>query len=231
MVTKICVMLIVMGLASLVARPALAQDWGAWEVVLGNECACAGCSFVPGTPPAGCNIPTISCERRDTTISVDAEEPYEGWSEPCPCEYCPGCCTNPPCSCIGLPPTITCDEIIIPIESTIDLSDIAGCYSDAGLLEAMFREVAGYYAGSFDVRCECTASLCYVQYTHVRLIFQIVTVQMSHQWRMNRHYTPSTCTLAGDNYTNCGSDTSTMAFTIASGDCVRFPMACGPVCP
>jgi hypothetical protein len=211
------------------------QVWGPWVSVAMSQCQCMGCSTSTGTFP-NCELLSIACHRRDSSLSVSSGNQTEVRSEPVTCEYCPTCCTDPPCSCHDLPSSVYCDDA--KLTCTDELSDLvlAACLGPAapGVEQGLFGAI-GYTGNATDMICPAFAGLCTITTTTASLWTWVgAKATQDHEWRVVRIFTGEECQVTAPVITSCGGATSGVVADVVdpfSGTCTVRAEPCGPVCP
>lgn len=212
-----------------------AQTWGPWLQVWGTECTCASCAWGASNVPPECTY-YLKCYRRDSDVTVSAGVESSQYSAPCYCEYCPQCCEDPPCSCVGLPPSHNCGQACMTVNNAVTFTLVDGCISTMPayhMIVDSLQTAAGYSPGyCIEVCCDCLAALCHKQETIARGIYlKNVKATMRHHWAVSGYAVcPSGNSIPVHNV--CQVRDSTQYYTIVlGGECIEISEWCGPVCP
>lgn len=216
-----------------IACPCAAQTWGAWVAVPVGGCECQCCSVSTYEPP-NCDL-VVTCQRRDSSIVTTLGSYVYDDSDPVVCEYCPTCCTDPPCSCIGIPSSIYCGDAEVSADEEVLSLDIASCLHNGATIQQALLSETGYTELSHTHICPAVAGLCYETETVARLPKWVgTTAAMDHEWRIIRVYRGLTCPIGGTYFTSCGTAKSSVKTTVLdvfSASCLVSYETCGPACP
>lgn len=213
--------------------------WDVWVVVPTSECT--GCGLPVDADP-DCGAFASGCQRKDS-LTNNSSSPRVVDSECIKCDYCPKCCTDPPCSCINLPPGKHCGTASVTMTNTIVFAMCPRLSAQsAAYVGTTMSVLAGWTPGTCTQNCDAVAGLCTITETFARLGGSANIVSVHHEFRRVGSWALVTgaeegdgvCPIAGSPWiVPCGSCDSVVVVHVwgCPGTCIVWNEPCGPVCP